>query len=137
VRILSGVQCRAVEHVSRAVRRGLRGRGRDVSLELGDHCRVLSISPRGYHAIVRAVAQILIRRLDDDVKSALQRRARRHGHSTEQEAREILRNAVQGGEDDPDDARLGSRIAARFKGVGLDAEISEVRGQPARPARLE
>jgi plasmid stability protein len=81
------------------------------------------------------VAQILIRRLDDDVKAALQRRARRHGHSTEQEAREILRNAVQGGEDPH--VRLGSRIAARFTGVGLDAEISEVRGQPARPARLE
>jgi len=81
------------------------------------------------------VAQILIRRLDDDVKAALQRRARRHGHSTEQEAREILRNAVQGGEDPH--ARLGSRIAARFTGVGLDAEIPEVRGQPARPARLE
>lgn len=81
------------------------------------------------------MAQILIRRLDDDLKAALQRRARRHGHSTEQEAREILRNAVQGG-DDPD-ARLGSRIAARFTGVGLNAEISEVRGQPARPAPLE
>jgi antitoxin FitA len=89
----------------------------------------------GYHAIIGVVAQILIRRLDDDVKAALQRRARRHGHSTEQEAREILRNAVQGGEHA--DARLGSRIAARFTGVGLEAEISEVRGQPARPARLE
>jgi len=81
------------------------------------------------------VAQILIRRLDDDVKAALQRRARQHGHSTEQEAREILRNAVQGGEHTH--ARLGSRIAARFTAVGLDAEIPEVRGQPARPARLE
>ncbi len=82
-----------------------------------------------------AVAQILIRRLDDDVKAALQRRARRHGHSTEQEAREILRSAVQSGEHDR--TRLGSRIAARFTGVGLEAEIPELRGQPARPAQLE
>lgn len=81
------------------------------------------------------VAQILIRQLDDDVKSALQRRARKHGHSTEQEAREILASAVQGDEQPP--VRLGSRIAARFEGIGLDAEIPELRGQPARPARLD
>lgn len=81
------------------------------------------------------MAQILIRRLDDDVKTALERRARRHGHSTEQEAREILAVAVQSDEQAP--ARLGSRIAARFAGVGLEAEIPELRGQPARPARLE
>jgi plasmid stability protein len=81
------------------------------------------------------VAQILIRRLDDDVKAALQHRARQRGHSTEQEAREILRSAVQSGE--PPRARLGSRIATRFTGVGLEAEIPELRGQPARPAPLE
>lgn len=81
------------------------------------------------------MAQILIRRLDDDVKAALERRARRHGHSTEQEAREILAVAVQSDERTP--VRLGSRIAARFAGVGLEAEIPELRGQPARPARLE
>jgi plasmid stability protein len=81
------------------------------------------------------VAQILIRRLDDDVKAALQRRARRHGRSTEQEAREILASAVHSGEQAP--GRLGSRIAARFQGVGLEGEIAELRGQLARPARLE
>lgn len=81
------------------------------------------------------MAQILIRRLDDDVKVALQLRARQHGHSTEQEAREILRNAVQGGEHTL--PRLGSRISARFKGIGLETEIPELRGQPARPAQLQ
>lgn len=81
------------------------------------------------------MAQILIRRLDDDVKAALQRRARQHGHSTEQEAREILRSAVQSGEHAR--ARLGSRIAARFTGIGLETELPELRGQPARPAQLE
>jgi antitoxin FitA len=69
------------------------------------------------------------------VKVALQRRARQHGHSTEQEAREILRSAVQNGEHAH--ARLGSRIAARFTAVGLETEIPELRGQLARPARLE
>lgn len=81
------------------------------------------------------MAQILIRQLDDDVKVALQRRAREHGHSTEQEARDILRNAVKRGEHTR--TRLGSQIAVRFKGVGLETEIPELRGQPARPARLE
>lgn len=81
------------------------------------------------------MAQILIRRLDDDVKAKLQRRAREHGRSTEQEVREILGNAVRG-EDRPP-ARLGSLIAARFAGSGLDGEIAELRGQPVRPARFE
>jgi antitoxin FitA len=81
------------------------------------------------------VAQILIRQLDDDVKAKLQRRARRHGHSTEQEVREILRNAVRGEERAP--AKLGSRIAARFSGSGLDDEIPELRGQPVRAAAFK
>lgn len=81
------------------------------------------------------MAQILIRQLDEDVKARLQRRARRHGRSTEEEVREILRNAVRDEEQAP--ARLGSRITARFAGIGLDEEIVELRGQPVRPARFE
>lgn len=81
------------------------------------------------------MAQILIRQVDDDVKAKLQRRARKHGHSTEQEVRDILSNAVRGEEHAP--ARLGSRIAARFSGIGLDEEIAELRGQPVRPAQFK
>jgi plasmid stability protein len=81
------------------------------------------------------VAQILIRQLEDDVKAKLQRRARRHGRSTEEEVREILRNAVRDEEQAP--AQLGSRIAARFADIGLDEEIAELRGQPVRPARFD
>jgi plasmid stability protein len=81
------------------------------------------------------VAQILIRQLDDDVKARLQRRARAHGRSMEEEAREILRNAVRKPGDGP--ARLGSRIAARFAEVGLEEPIQELRGEPARPARFD
>jgi plasmid stability protein len=81
------------------------------------------------------MAQLLVRHLDDDVKAKLQRRARRHGHSTEEEIREILRNAVrdEGGARAP----LGSRIAARFAVLGLTGEIPELRGEEARPADLE
>ncbi len=81
------------------------------------------------------MAQLVVRRLDEDVKLKLQRRARLHGRSTEEEVREILRAAVkdEGGVQAP----LGSRIAARFSRLGLSEEIPELRGQPARPADLE
>src|SRR6185503_16865171 len=95
-------------------------------------------SPRRHCDIVistgGAMAQLLVRNLDDDVKAKLQRRARRHGCSTEEEVREILRNAVR--QEDGAKPPLGSRLAARFAKVGLTADIPELRGQPARPARL-
>jgi plasmid stability protein len=81
------------------------------------------------------VAQILIRQLDDDTKDKLQRRARLHGRSTEEEVREILRNAVRDVDEPP--ARLGSRIAARFKGIGLEQDIAELRGHRVRPAQFD
>ncbi len=81
------------------------------------------------------MAQLLVRHLDDDVKAKLQSRARRHGHSTEKEVREILRNAVraEGGVRTP----LGSRLAERFAGLGLVQEIPELRGEQALPADFE
>ena len=85
-----------------------------------------------YHFVM---AQILIRQLDDDTKARLQKLARKHGRSTEEEVREILRNAVRA-VDAPSTA-LGSRIAARFADVGLEAEIPELRGNPVIPAELE
>ena len=72
------------------------------------------------------MAQILIRQLDDEVKARLQKRARDHGRSTEEEVREILRNAVRDQDQPP--AELGSRIAARFSKVGLSDDIAELRG---------
>jgi len=81
------------------------------------------------------MAQLLVRQLDDDVKAALQRRARAHGRSTEEEVREILRDAVRTGRGKP--VKLGSAIAARFSGLGLTAEIDELRGHPVRAAELE
>lgn len=81
------------------------------------------------------MAQLLVRHLEDGVKARLQRRARRHGRSTEAEVREILRNAVRG--EAGARAPLGSRLAACFAGVGLlEEEIPELRGQPPRPAKL-
>jgi len=81
------------------------------------------------------MAQLLVRNLEDDVKKKLQDRARRHGHSTAEEVREILRNAVRG--EDAAKQPLGSRLAARFSGIGLDEEIPELRGQEPRPAEFD
>lgn len=81
------------------------------------------------------MAQILIRQLDDDTKTKLQRLARQHGRSTEEEVREILRNAVRTVDEPP--GRLGSRIASRFAGAGLDEEIPELRGHGVQAAEFD
>lgn len=80
------------------------------------------------------MAQLVVRNLDDDVKAKLQERARQHGRSTEEEVREILRSAV-GGEVKPAEP-LGKRLRALFKNIGLDEDIPELRGHPAKPAGL-
>lgn len=80
------------------------------------------------------MAQLLVRNLDEHVKAELQRRARKHGRSTEEEVRDILRVAVN---DEAAPRRpLGSRFKARFARIGLKRDIEELRGQPARPADL-
>jgi plasmid stability protein len=81
------------------------------------------------------MAQFIVRNLEDDVKARLKRRAARHGHSMEEEVRQILRSAVQ--EDDRLPPKLGSRIAARFAGIGLTEELSELRGQAVCPVDFE
>lgn len=80
------------------------------------------------------MAQVVVRQLDEDLKERLKRRAKRHGRSVEAEIREILRNAVHGGSAPV--MRLGSRIASRFKGKGLQEDLPEVRGQPPQGADL-
>lgn len=79
------------------------------------------------------MAQLLVRNLDEHVKAKLQRRARKHGRSTEEEVRDILRVAVN---DEAAPRRLGSQFKARFARIGLERDIEELRGQPARPADL-
>ncbi len=70
------------------------------------------------------MAQLIVRNLDDDVKERLQERARRHGRSTEEEVRSILRQAVLA--DLADDIPLGTRLVGRFSGVGLTAELLDL-----------
>ncbi len=84
-----------------------------------------------YHC---CMAQLLVRQLDEDVKDALQRRARAHGRSTEEEVREILRDVVRAGPAEP--VRLGSAISSRFRGEGVEHDFAELRGHPAQGADL-
>ncbi len=83
------------------------------------------------------MAQLVVRNLDDDVKAKLQKRAKRHGRSTEEEVRDILRDAVK--DDEKGRVGLGTQIAARFAKVGLreGEEILEQRGNPARPVEFD
>jgi len=77
------------------------------------------------------MAQMVIRSLDNDVKQNLKAQAMGHGWSMEQEVREILRSALIKRERPA--AGLGSQIAARFTGIGLDEDLLELHGQTILP----
>lgn len=75
------------------------------------------------------MAQILVRNLEDSVKTRLQRRAKRNGRSMEAEAREILQDALN--REQPSRG-LGTEIAEMFRGIGLEEPIPEIRGMKMR-----
>ena len=81
------------------------------------------------------MAQLIVRNLDDDVATRLKRRAKRTGRSMEDEVRHILRNATK--QESRTVRKLGSRIAARFKKLGLALDVPEVRTGPARPVDFD
>jgi len=81
------------------------------------------------------MAQLVVRNLEEQVKARLQRRALRNGRSMEEEVRDILRNAVHTPKAPA--AGLGTRIAAIFKGKGLDFDIPELRGYPVKPISFD
>lgn len=71
------------------------------------------------------MADILIRRLDDETKARLKRRARRHGRSLEAEVRNILQEAVAA-ERAPKESEtkkgLGTLLMEKFGKSPLSAE---------------
>jgi len=73
------------------------------------------------------MAQIIVRNLDDSVKDLLAMNAKLHGHSMEEEVRQIIKKAVENKEEG-----LGTQIANRFRGIGLDFEIEEHKGFQTR-----
>ena len=80
------------------------------------------------------MVQLVVRQLEQEVKTRLKRRAASHGRSMEEEVRHILRNAVK--EDNRPVTRLGSRIAARFGPEGLTTDLPELHGQQVRAAKF-
>ena len=77
------------------------------------------------------MAQVVVRNIEDDVKARLKQRVIQHGWSMEEEVRQIPRKAVAEPGQPP--VKLGSRMAARFAGVGLSGELPQLQGQAAVP----
>jgi len=80
------------------------------------------------------MAQLVVRNVESSVKLRLQRRARRNGHSMEEEVRDILRDAVK---DEHSQAGLGSECAVLFSKIGIKSDIPELRGHEAKPVGFE
>ena len=64
------------------------------------------------------MAQLLVRNLETQLKVRLQKRAKRHGQSMEEEVRDILRDALK--QEDVPSSGLGTEIAALFSETGLE-----------------
>lgn len=74
------------------------------------------------------MATIMIRNLDETTKTNLRLQAARHGHSMEEEARQILGMAVN-----PAGASegLGTRLQRRFSALGgVELESTRLRDRP-------
>jgi plasmid stability protein len=80
------------------------------------------------------MAQLLVRDIEDDVKSRLQERAQSHGMSLEALVRDILRDAAKAKR--PTN-RLGTEIADLFRGRGLDEDIPEWHGETVEPPKFD
>ena len=81
------------------------------------------------------MGQLVVRNIENAVKARLQRRAKRHGRSMEEEVRDILRSAVSG-EETPSGG-LGTDISSLFARTGLDSDVTELRGHTIAPAEFE
>ena len=83
------------------------------------------------------MAQILVRNLDDRLKVRLRSRARKNGRSMEEEAREILRDALR--QKATAEVGFGTATAELFRDCGLKEgeEIREWRGYPVEPISFD
>ena len=85
------------------------------------------------------MAQLVVRNLEDDVRDKLRDRALTHGHSMEEEVRDILRAAVMQQESTP--KKLGSTLAKRFSGNSDICDepfvVEELRGGIVEPINWE
>ncbi len=86
---------------------------------------------------MKDMAQLIVRKLENEVKDKLTRRAKRHGRSVEEEVREILRDATK--REGKTSRLLGTEIARLFCRAGLKPgeEIRELRQIETQPADFE
>jgi len=75
------------------------------------------------------MASITIRRIDEDLKERLRRRAARHGRSMEDEVRELLRTSLAMETTEP--VNLAECIRARFAPLG-GVELDLPEREPVR-----
>jgi plasmid stability protein len=81
------------------------------------------------------MAQLVVRNIEAGTKLRLQRRAKRHGRSLEEEVRVILRDAAK--DDVPPVCGLGTQIASLFRKGGLAADIPEFHGIEIKPPSID
>jgi plasmid stability protein len=82
------------------------------------------------------MAQLLVRNIEGSVRESLRRRAKRHGRNMAEELREILR-AAAAQEDAPASYGLGTRISARFAGLGLTGDLPRLDWRAPRAIDFE
>lgn len=80
------------------------------------------------------MASLIIRNLDETTKQALRLRAAQHGVSMEEEARRILKSALEGTQLP---TRLGSHLRERFRAVADEAFELPKRQTPRKPPRWD
>jgi plasmid stability protein len=83
------------------------------------------------------MSELVIDNLEDDLRARLELLARDHGRTVAEEVRDILRVAVAPPPADDPNEGLGTRIARRFAGIGLQQDIPEWRGHLAEPIKFE
>lgn len=83
------------------------------------------------------MATLTIRNLDERTKAQLRIQAARHGRSMEEEARMILRTAIEARQPVAGDKGLGSRIQEHFAQLGGVELEPPARSSLPIPARFE
>jgi plasmid stability protein len=86
-----------------------------------------------------AMADILIRKIDEATKELLRRRAERRGKSLEADLRDTLERLAHEEAETPDDTEpFGSWLVSITRpGVDLDEALRTIRSAPVRPAPFE
>lgn len=84
------------------------------------------------------MAQLIVRKIDDDVRDRLRDLAKKHGRSMEEEVRDILRAAVISSSQRKSIRNLGAWCVKEFGDakLGEPIEFKERRTGPSKPPRF-